>query len=58
MIERVPRAVNAINVPDVFCSFYTVISAVTVHSSAALPCKRFVSKRLCSVNNSSIQFIV
>ena len=28
MIERVTHAVNAINVLDVFCSCYTVISAV------------------------------
>ena len=42
LIERVMRAVDAINVLDVFCSCYTVISAVSQakHSSAALPCKR------------------
>ena len=30
MIEKAACAVNAINVLDVFCSRYTVISAVTV----------------------------
>ena len=29
VIERVTHAVNAINVLDVFCSCYTVISAVS-----------------------------
>ena len=47
VIERVTRAVDAMNVLDVFYSCYTVISAVSYivnHSSAALPCRRFVSK--------------
>ena len=40
MIERITCAVNGINVPDVFSTCYTLISAV---SQAALLCKRFVS---------------
>ena len=40
MIEIVTRAANAVNVLDVFCSCYTVISAVRAkHSLAALPHK-------------------
>ena len=37
MIERTTPAVNTINVLDAFSSCYTVISAVSKHSSAASP---------------------
>ena len=37
------HVLDATNVLDVFCSCYSVIAK---HSSAALPCKRFVNKRL------------
>ena len=41
------HAMDAINVLDIFCSCYTVILAtIAKHSSAALPCNRFVNKRL------------
>ena len=42
LIERHSRAMDAIDVLNVFCRCYTVISVV---SSAVLPCKRFVNKR-------------
>ena len=31
---------NAINVRDVFCSFFTVIQLLLRHSTAVLPCKQ------------------
>ena len=55
MIKRVTQghvldAINvpdAINVLDVFCSCYTLLfQLLAKHSSAALPCKRFVYKRV------------
>ena len=52
VIERVTHAVLA-----AFCSCYAVISAVGAkHSSAVLPCKQFVNKRLTCVNNLFVHY--
>ena len=40
MIKRITHIVDAINVLDVFNSCYFK------HSSVALPCQRFINKRL------------
>ena len=47
MIERVMCAVNAVDILNIFCSCYAIISAGRAkHCLAALPCAQFVKKYL------------
>ena len=46
VIKRVTRVPDAINVLNVFVAVTLLFQLLIKHSSAALPCKRFVNKRL------------